>query len=198
MKLQYYLRGLGIGIIVTAIIMGISLGGKKESLSDEEIKARAAELGMIENTVLVTAEATPTEEAAASVTPTGEPTITVTPTVKATITPTIKPTSTPTVMPTITSTGTAAPTSTPKEEIPANDTVQGAEGESVTITISSGESSVTVSRKVAEAGLVPDASEFDRYLCGNGYDKRLTIGSHLIPAGSDFETIAKALVSRSN
>ena len=38
MNLKYYLRGLGVGIVVTALIMGISLGGKKESLSDKEIK----------------------------------------------------------------------------------------------------------------------------------------------------------------
>ena len=48
MNLKYYLRGLGVGIVVTALIMGISLGGKKESLSDKEIKARASELGMVE------------------------------------------------------------------------------------------------------------------------------------------------------
>ena len=38
MNLKYYLRGLGVGIVVTALIMGMSLGGKKESLSNEEIK----------------------------------------------------------------------------------------------------------------------------------------------------------------
>ena len=31
MNLKYYLRGLGVGIVVTALLMGISLGGKKES-----------------------------------------------------------------------------------------------------------------------------------------------------------------------
>ena len=37
MKLKIYLRGLGIGIIVTALIMGISLGGKEE-MTDEEVE----------------------------------------------------------------------------------------------------------------------------------------------------------------
>lgn len=50
MKLKYYLRGLGIGIAVTSLVLGLS--GRKESLTDEEIKARAAELGMVEDTVL--------------------------------------------------------------------------------------------------------------------------------------------------
>ena len=48
MKLKYYLRGLGIGVICTAIIMGIALSGnKKETLSDIEIIERARLLGMV-------------------------------------------------------------------------------------------------------------------------------------------------------
>lgn len=52
MNLKYYLRGLGLGIIVTALVMGIAAGGRKESLSDAEVRARAKELGMTEKTVL--------------------------------------------------------------------------------------------------------------------------------------------------
>ena len=51
MERKYYLRGLGIGIVVTAIIMGIVTSGKRE-MTDEEVIARAKELGMVENTVL--------------------------------------------------------------------------------------------------------------------------------------------------
>ena len=52
MKLKYYLRGLGIGIMVAAVLMGIALGGDKERLSDAEIMARAKDLGMVESSVL--------------------------------------------------------------------------------------------------------------------------------------------------
>ena len=53
MKLKYYLRGIGIGVFVTAIILHFSLAGKGSTqLSDEEIKQKAAALGMIESTVL--------------------------------------------------------------------------------------------------------------------------------------------------
>ncbi len=48
MKLKYYLRGMGIGIILTAIVMGFALGGRKQTLSDAEIIQRARALGMIE------------------------------------------------------------------------------------------------------------------------------------------------------
>ena len=45
MKLKYYLRGLGIGMILTTFILMISFSGKK--MSDEEVIKRAEELGMV-------------------------------------------------------------------------------------------------------------------------------------------------------
>ena len=50
MKLKYYLRGLGIGIMVTTVIM--SFIRQPEELTDTQIKARARELGMVEGNVL--------------------------------------------------------------------------------------------------------------------------------------------------
>lgn len=47
MKLKYYLRGMGIGIIVTTIILAISFSHREVEISDEEIMARAASLGMV-------------------------------------------------------------------------------------------------------------------------------------------------------
>lgn len=47
MKLKYYLRGMGIGIIVTTIILAISFSRREVEISDEEIMARAAILGMV-------------------------------------------------------------------------------------------------------------------------------------------------------
>ena len=48
MKLKYYLRGIGIGVILAAVVMGIALGGRGRSLSDAEIMERAKKLGMVE------------------------------------------------------------------------------------------------------------------------------------------------------
>ena len=44
MKKKYFLRGLGAGIMMSAIILGITSPGKE--LSNEEIKKRAMKLGM--------------------------------------------------------------------------------------------------------------------------------------------------------
>ena len=46
MKLKYYLRTLGIGIFVTALILTVS--SKLHGVSDEEVIQRAKELGMTE------------------------------------------------------------------------------------------------------------------------------------------------------
>ena len=55
MEKKYYFRGLGLGIIVTAVIMGIALsgGGKTIEMTDDEVIARARELGMTEDTRLL-------------------------------------------------------------------------------------------------------------------------------------------------
>ena len=34
MKLKYYLRGIGLGVIITAIIMGFALGEEKSPIRD--------------------------------------------------------------------------------------------------------------------------------------------------------------------
>ena len=53
MKLKYYLRGLGIGMIVTALILGISFSNRQDQTSqimtDDQIRERAAELGMVDS-----------------------------------------------------------------------------------------------------------------------------------------------------
>lgn len=48
MNLKFYLRGLGIGIIVTAIIMLVISYQNRTTLTDAQIKARAQELGMVD------------------------------------------------------------------------------------------------------------------------------------------------------
>lgn len=66
----------------------------------------------------------------------------------------------------------------------------------VVIEIRSGEGSGTVSRRLEEAGLVEDAAAYDKYLCQNGYDKKIRVGLHEINADATDEEIAKAITSR--
>ena len=47
MKRKYYMRGLGIGMIITALFFSVFSPKKKEKLTDSEIITRAKELGYV-------------------------------------------------------------------------------------------------------------------------------------------------------
>lgn len=194
MKRKYYLRGLGTGILVTALILIIA-SGQKETMTDEEVKARAKELGMVESTLLSDlANQTPAAEPETMADPaaTAEPETTE----EATPEPAAEPETTaePTPEPTVEPEATAEPATEPKTTAePTTDPAT--EQESILITIRSGESSVSVSKALEEAGLVATAQEYDRYLCENGYDKKIRSGEHRIPVGADDAEIAAIITS---
>lgn len=168
MKLKYYLRGLGIGILVTAVIMGVTQGSRKETLSDREIRERAAALGMVEpGNSLADLEAAET------------PAATEIPEAAETPAATEAPAATPEV--------TARPTQKPAEE---------EEGSSYTFEIQAGDSSYQVAYRLQQAGLVADARDFDNYLCSKGYDRKLKTGSYEIPETATEEEISEILCGR--
>lgn len=211
MKLKYYLRGIGIGMLVTALILSISYLNHNK-MTDEEVKKRAKELGMVESTSLLEAsEVISSDSGEVKITtkaPTPEPTEAPTPepTEEATPTPTEAPTPEPTEEVTPTPEPTEAPTPEPTAEpvegpedprAIGKETPQGSSS-TVTIRINSGDSSVTVARAVEEAGLVANAMDFDSFLCANGYDKRLHVGTYEIPYDLTYAEMAKIFVGESN
>ncbi len=204
MKLKYYLRGLGIGILVTAVIMGVTQGSRKETLSDREIRERAAALGMVEpgNSLadLEAAEtpaATEIPEAIETPAATAIPEAIETPaateipeaieTPAATETPEAAETPAATEAPAATPEVTARPTQKPAEE---------EEGSSYTFEIQAGDSSYQVAYRLQQAGLVADARDFDNYLCSKGYDRKLKTGSYEIPETATEEEISEILCGR--
>ena len=48
MKLKYYLRGLGAGILFSVLVFVFVVGPKESTISDDEIIQRAKQLGMTE------------------------------------------------------------------------------------------------------------------------------------------------------
>ena len=216
MKLKFYLRGLGIGIVVTALIMGIGMKDRRP-MTDAEIKAAALKLGMVESDSLKlsdlpregeTAEPSPSPEGEPTSLPTvesgqgqegedipqgGEPT-------EPTPTPDAEPTepsSSPDAETTEpTSTPTAEPTPTPDTEPESTPDQSFGSAETITVIISRGTGSGTVCRQLEEAGLIEDAAAFDQYLIDGGYSKRISAGTFEIPVGASEEEIAK-IISRS-
>lgn len=195
MKLKYYLRGLGIGILVTALIMGFTTRDNRP-LTDAEIKAAAAELGMVESDSLRLAdlpqdrtpepETTPeaTSEPATESETAPEPEATT----EADVEPTKEPETTPEATPEPTKEPEAASES-------ATETTQES-GTDISVTVSAGSSSRTVCNRLEEAGAITDAAEFDKYLCDQGYSKRICVGTFEIPADASWEEIAK-IITRS-
>ncbi|MCR5411320.1 MAG: hypothetical protein K6E90_10140 [Lachnospiraceae bacterium] len=57
MRLKTYLKGLGLGIFVTALIMSLGSSRAKGEMTDEEIMARAEKLGMVSENSLLLSEA---------------------------------------------------------------------------------------------------------------------------------------------
>ena len=192
MKLKYYLRGLGIGILVTAVIMGVTQGSRKETLSDREIRERAAALGMVEpGNSLADLEAAETPAATEIPEAIETPVATEIPeaieTPAATETPEAAETPAATEAPAATPEVTARPTQRPAEE---------EEGSSYTFEIKAGDSSYQVAYRLQQAGLVADARDFDNYLCSKGYDRKLKTGSYEIPETATEEEISEILCGR--
>lgn len=184
MKLRYYLRGLGIGIFVTALIMSIALGGK-EKLSDEEIIARAKALGMVENEEEGTVWQTMQKETDEAEEKTESD---------------VRPESENEETKSASEEETAAPVESQETaENPETSAGEQAEsagivaGQVVSITIVDGDDSASVSWKMEEVGLIVSSSSFDKYLCDNGYAKRLSPGTYEIAIGASEETIAKTI-----
>ena len=181
MKLKYYLRGLGIGILVTALIMGFTTRDGRP-LTDAEIKAAAAELGMVESDSLRLADLPqdqtpePTKEPGTTPEPEATPEATPEPEKESEATP--EPTKEPEA-------ASESATETPQES-----------GTDISITVSSGSGSRTVCNRLEEAGVIEDAAEFDKYLCDKGYSKRICVGTFEIPADASWEEIAK-IITRS-
>ena len=217
MNLKYYLRGLGVGIVVTSLILGIGLGSRKETLSNEEIKERARELGMVEESITVAEAAAQKEEEAqeaeATVAPVpeenaesdaepivnAEPEVSSEPAVstgaapEASEKPNVSAASEPAASTAPEAGATPEAGVKPVADEAEEDSGTAPEKEIVDITINPGEGSYVISQKLEQSGLIDDAAEYDAYLCDNGYHTKLRAGVHKIPMGSTREEIAKLL-----
>ena len=217
MNLKYYLRGLGVGIVVTSLILGIGLGSRKETLSNEEIKERARELGMVEESITVAEAAAQKEEEAqeaeVTVAPvpeenaesdaepitgaapgvSSEPAVSTGAAPEASEKPNVSAASEPAASTAAEAGATPEAGVKPVADEAEEDNGTAPEKEIVDITINPGEGSYVISQKLEQSGLIDDAAEYDAYLCDNGYHTKLRAGVHKIPMGSTREEIAKLL-----
>lgn len=208
MKLRYYLRGLGIGILVTALFFSVSEGNSK-TMSEEEIKARATELGMVESNSLTLADIKDRQDAALEnqEAKADKPAAENKEAEKTEAENSAAAESTEQESPDKVSEGSegiseeeaakaaeemadeGGAESAAESEEPAE--MENTEGqETVTVTIERGQTSYGVSLLLEELGLVADAEAFDDYLCDRGYSKKVRYGVYHIVVGTSEEKLA--------
>lgn len=226
MKRKYYMRGLGVGILITAILCAVVFPKKTEPMTDAEVIARAKELGYEKSEGGVTAEDINKIKEKVSGTPgvtddpEGTPAVTEEP--EGTPGPTPSPVPTPappdapeepdtpasptpvpekktTATPSPKPTATLAPTKTPTEKPVATVTPAGgtsAEKKTYTITVERGMTATKAAERLVEAGAISNAEDFISYLRRNNLTDFINVGTFAIPEGASNKEIARILTGR--
>lgn len=196
MRAKYILRGFGLGIIITAVVMGVYT---RSAVADARVKV-LKDYGIGEEAVLaetlIDIEGQDKEEAQGS---TVGDTFEVIPFDEEPAEQTAVPDEGIASQAAIASSANAevvvqgdAVGSETGENVPGNDAdSEGSSADTVTIVISQGDASDTVARKLYSAGLVENAGEFDAFLMQHGYDKRISTGTKTINKDDSWQEIAE-------
>lgn len=221
MRLKYFLRGVGIGILVTTIILTATHASERR-MSDSEVIDRAIELGM-SFSASHSGQQSGTEEASTDESSTGQET------------------SGDDVMDdlqhdgeTETEMGSQSPSETVSESTSDGEASPGKESEAVTgmttqaitettettteltiennnagsaagvmnnevtctINITKGMSSRTVCDMLKQNGIIEDAADFDRYLIKTGYDDKIRVGEVEVNSGMTYEELTASLYKK--
>lgn len=201
MKLRYYLRGLGIGVIVTALLMGF-VTRESLPLTDAEIKARARALGMVESDSLKLSDIQQIDPSKQN--PPGNGSAGSEPSESQNPPESSEPPESQNLPESSEPSETLKPpesseppeSQNPPESSQPSGQDASEEPQTVTFTVKSGYSSDKVSKLLKEAGLVENAGEFDRFLVNGGYANRISVGTYEIEVGASMERIAK-IITRS-
>lgn len=218
MRLKYFLRGVGIGILVTTIILTATHASERR-MSDSEVIDRAIELGM-SFSASHSGQQSGTEEASSDESSTGHETS------GDDVTDDLQHDSE-----TETEMGSQSPSETVSESTSDGEASPGKESEAVTgmttqaitetttelttennnassaagvmnnevtctINITKGMSSRTVCDMLKQNGIIEDAADFDRYLIKTGYDDKIRVGEVEVNSGMTYEELTASLYKK--
>ncbi|MCM1257447.1 MAG: hypothetical protein NC307_06300 [Roseburia sp.] len=200
MKLKYYLRGIGIGVVVTTLIFMVSIALHKNEVNPktpEEDKKPATVADMLEAESETESEATEEEKKSDPDTSAQ----------KSTEVKKEETKGSETKLPEQKSSETKpgdAKTDTPKTDNKDTTTdtdkissdASGTDKGKVRFEIGGGEYSDVVCKKLQQADLVDSAEEFNKFLIANKYDNAILPGVYAIPKGASYEEIAKLLTTK--
>lgn len=221
MRLKYFLRGVGIGILVTTIILTATHASERR-MSDSEVIDRAIELGM-SFSASHSGQQSGTEEASTDESSTGQETS------GDDVTDDLQHDGE-----TETEMGSQSPSETVSESTSDGEASPGKESEAVTgmttqaitettetttelttennnagsaagvmnnevtctINITKGMSSRTVCDMLKQNGIIEDAADFDRYLIKTGYDDKIRVGEVEVNSGMTYEELTALLYKK--
>lgn len=184
MKLKYYLRGLGIGIIVTTIILVSCFSMQKPKMTDAQIIEKASQLGMImpEQDSVVAAETETTEpeetqqkneqqEAAEEAQQETE---------QQTEVPKEQATE-------------ETQQDAPSEDTENAESEEPAQQEPFTLVVNRGDVCRTMCENLAANGVIDDSEGLRKYLSEVGYASFISAGTYQIPYHASYEEITNIL-----
>lgn len=192
MKLKYYLRGLGIGILITTIIFIIGIQVNQDKMfSDEKVIRRAKALGMVmddsdtktidelnkdkqeeqDNKNQKESKENDNNDKKEDKESKNKENLTEDDTTKA-----------------------------DKQAVESKDseveTATNQKIEQVEISILPGEYSDTISQKLLDAGLIDDKAAFSKYINDTNVDNLIQPGTFAVPKGASYEEVAKILTTK--
>jgi hypothetical protein len=205
MKLKYMLRGLGIGMVVTASIMGAYMRSETNStlayVDEYEETAENVEVSEvafpIESTTYDTETETETETQTIPIIVRDEEVESqiesVIESAKAAESETVTGTEIETITESEGSSPGASSESSASEDDNDADANQQPTAEYIEITVAKGDDSGTISRRLYNSGIVDSATEYDAFLMQHGYDKKITTGVKTIYITDTWQEIAEKL-----
>ena len=198
MKFKYYLRGCGIGILCTAIILMISFRSDKGQMTDSQVMERTSELGMIAPGEIVPE----TENSQAAELTDTEKIVKKSETGKTKDTESVsetggKNTEELEVVPDFDTEekNTDSKKDASKKDDKSSDSKKTQKEEKIVLEIKLGDVCRTISENLAAIGMVEDAEKFRKYMHKNGYDHQINVGSFELKKGMSYEEIAKTITS---
>ncbi len=221
MRLKYFLRGVGIGILVTTIILTVTHSSERR-MSDSEVIDRAIELGM-SFSASHSGQQSSTEEASSEESSAGQensgddvtddlqheseaetemgsqsPSETASELAGDGEALPGKESGAVTGMTTQATTETAETTTELTTENENNGSAAGVMNNEVTCTINitKGMSSRTVCDMLKQNGIIEDAADFDRYLIKTGYDDKIRVGEVEVNSGMTYEELTASLYKK--
>ena len=182
MRLKYYLRGLGLGIIFAVIIMMIGFHDNKQSMSDTEIIEKAKTLGMVEaknisGTVADEYNSEKTDSSAANSDASSQ---------KAETEQDSQMQDSQTAQE-----DTQQEATQPAADVEPQDAVT-----TYTISVTSQDTCRTIAEKLKALNLVDDAEQFRIYMGQKGADHFIADGEHVIPHGASYDDIITILTQK--